>query len=300
MNDILINWRRRLDFIKEITELLENRGNLDKIKEMIETSNRTNLFEGQFDLNWGNDDMNGLSMLAQACMSGQIEYVRWLLQQGCDPWIKNVDGETIFHMAILQTNVRDKIEYGPDDTRPPNSAMGVITTLLHHIEGVEWRYNINFDERIWELRDFWHKTPLDFSARKGGAEVLKFFISEGAQINGPLYSTQYGSIPNDERDAMIERPGGDGMYTQFGSSLLHQAIEFGNNDAFDVLMDDGAYTHVYDAKGETPLMCAIRYLNFHALERLITSPGIDLSQVHGHVFEFVPEIGTYWITDPNA
>jgi ankyrin repeat protein len=282
--------------------LMSKRGNLDNIKMMIDTYNTTNPTEEPFDLDSRHGQRDGLSMLAAACVAGQIEYVRWLLEHGCDPWIITDHGETVFHMAISGSDMIDEIDYAGHDKRPPNSAMGVIMTLLHHIEDEERQTGVDFYNRIWELRNDWQKSPLDYSARKGGAEVLKLFIARGAKINGPLFSTQFETLPNSDRRTNIRRRNPDPysmghLYTRFGTSLLHQAIEYRNTDAFDILMEDGAYTHVYNAQGDTPLMCAIRHSNFDVLERLITSPGIDLSQVHGHTFEFIPEVGEQYQID---
>ena len=156
-----------------------------------------------------------------------------------------------------------------------------------------------FKKKIWEKRNAWHRTPLDYAARKGGSEVLKFFISKGAKVNGPLFDTQFGEILEADRRTFTKRPNPDpvdrsgSMYTRLGTSLLHQAIEFGNNDAFEILMQDGAHTHIYDDRGQTPLMCAIVHENYDVIERLIASPGMNVSQVHGRAFEYINQVGSW-------
>jgi ankyrin repeat protein len=283
------------EVLDNIFALINDRGNLTKIQNTLKEYNATHPRERPFDMNMGNDGIDCVCMLANAAHRGQLEYVSWMLENNANPWTRTGQGESVFHMAISQS-ILYEIKYGDNDTEPPNSSMGVITCLLHHIEDIEKQTNTKFNNRIWEIRNVWQRSPLDYAARKGGSEVLKFFISKGAKINGPLFSTQYGEISDEARGTYS--PGridqSANLYTQFGTSLLHQAIEYKNKDAFDILMIDGAHTHVYDATGQTPLMCAIKESNFDAVERLIASPGIDISQVHGRRFEYTTEIGSYF------
>jgi hypothetical protein len=155
-------------------------------------------------------------------------------------------------------------------------------TLLHHIEDCEDEQNVH----LWEARDKWHRSPLDYSCRKGGAEVLKLFISKGARVNGPLFKTQYG----ENSDAGV---GGDYVYAEFGTTLLHQSIEFFNIDAMKILLEDGAYLGVYNAEGETPLMCAITHGNAEAVRLLLAIPQVDIEQTHGRVHENIASSGSY-------
>ena len=280
------------EVLENIFDLTVDRGNLTKIQNILKTYNATHPPEGPFKMDMGHNALAGVGMLANAASLCQLEYVSWMLENNASPWVETSQGETVFHMAISQT-ISYQIDYGSDDKEPPNSSMGVITYLLHHIEDIEKQTNTKFNAKIWEMPNDWQRTPLDYAARKGGAEVLKLFIFKGAKINGPLFSTQYGEISDEARRTYslgrIDQSAN--LYTQFGTSLLHQAIEYKNKDAFDILMIDGAHTHVYDATGQTPLMCAIRQSNFDAVKRLIASPGIDILQVYGRRLEYTTEIG---------
>ena len=289
------------DILESITDLLDGRGNLLKIQNILNTYNATHPPEGPFNMNMGHGGLEGVSMLANAASYCQLEYVQWMLDNNASPWKRTDQGETVFHMAISQ-NVLYEIDYGSDNKEPLNSSMGVIMCLLYHVENpantkLEANTKFKTNMRIWEIRNNWQRTPLDYAARKGGAEVLKLFIAKGAKINGPLFSTQYGEISDTERGTFIRRRIPDpvdrsgNLYTRFGTSLLHQAIEYDNPDAFNILMVDGAHTHVYDDRGETPLMCAISFGNFDAVERLIASPGINLSQLYGRRLQYITEVG---------
>ena len=87
--------------------------------------------------------------------------------------------------------------------------------------------------------------------------------------------------------------GGALLYTAFGSSLLHHAISFWNIDAMKILLADGAYLGVYNAAGETPLMCAVTHGNAEAVRLLLECPHLDIEQKHGRVYEHITYSGNY-------
>lgn len=68
--------------------------------------------------------------------------------------------------------------------------------------------------------------------KKGDLDVVKHFIESGYSVN----SSESGD---------------------FGSSLLHNAIRYGQMDIFDYLIDNGADIDFSDAVGWTPLMESI-------------------------------------------
>ena len=277
--------RRLDDRLHEVLEGVQDhiyqRGNLDKIKEILRAHNSTNPPEGAFNMDMGHDGLEGMTMLGLAASEGQLEYVNWFLHSGASPWVATASGETALHLAIAR-DTQDYMKCGTQDKDPPNSSVSTVMTILHHVENCEKEQNVH----LWEMRDQWHRSPLDYSARKGGAEVLKLFISKGARVNGPLFKTQYG----ENSDAGV---GGALLYSEFGSSLLHHAIEFFNIDAVKILLADGAYLDVYNAAGETPLMCAITNGNAEAVRLLLACPHLDIEQKHGRVHEYITSSGNY-------
>jgi ankyrin repeat protein len=270
------------DVLDRLLYYCRHRGHLGDIREIIRVYNSTNPPEGPerpFDLDMAHEWRDGVTMLGEAASAGQLEYVDWLLKNGASPWVTTDSGESPLHLAIAR-DTQQYMRWGSEDQDPPNSAVSTVMAILHHVENCEKEQNVH----LWETRDKWHRSPLDYSARKGGAEVLKLFISKGARVNGPLFKTQYG----ENSDAGV---GGGRLYTEFGSSLLHHAIQFFNNDAVKILLADGAYTAVYNAEGETPLMCAITTGNAEAVRLLLACPHLDIEQKHGRVYEHITYSG---------
>ena len=290
------NWM--LELFDEITVRFIKRGNLSRVVKLFDEFNAASTPEQQFDINIRSDYGDSSTLLHIAAARGELEYVNWLLKKGAT-WQINDIGDTPLHLAVGR---RDYMEdYSFTDSFKLNSSVNVVSTLLQHL--VDIGQTDGMDE--WNKRNLWMKSPLDYSVRLGGAEVLKLFISKGARVNGPLFRTQYGEIPDDARGTFqyTSGPGpgdmGDNLYTQFGTSLLHQAIAYNNMDAFEVLMTDGANTRVYDDKGETPLMCAVFHMDVEAVRQLLASPGIDVSQIHGHAFEYTTDVGTFPGNNPE-
>ena len=153
------------------------RENLSKIKEILNTHNATHPPQEPFDMNMGHGGLDLVGMLGLAASQGQIEYVKWFLDNGASPWKENFTGETPLYLAMAR-DVMYEMDYGSNDKDPPNSAMGTVTTLLHHIENYEKPHNVYYAPNVWERRNMWQSTPLDYSAIKRGVEVLKLFISK--------------------------------------------------------------------------------------------------------------------------
>ncbi|KAJ1464482.1 ankyrin repeat-containing domain protein [Baffinella frigidus] len=298
----LRNWM--LDEFDELNCNFNTRGELSQAIERVDKFNATSIPEQQFDFNIRSDMNDSPTLLHCASARGELEYVNWLLKKGVTWQTTNVS-DTPLHVAVAREHYT--YEHTFDGEFTLNSSVNTVSVLLQHLADTGLTYGTD-GKRVpeWHRLNMWMKSPLDYSARVGGAEVLKLFISKGAQVNGPLFSTQHGEIPDDVRGTFQYTRGTfphtsePGLYTQFGSSLLHQAIKYHNMDAFHVLMADGANKHVYDNKGETPLMCAVMHLNLEAVEYLLASPDIDVSQVHGKAFQNTADVGADRIEDPNT
>jgi ankyrin repeat protein len=278
--------KRLLDVWENVLHHMFRRGNLPKIIDIINTYNATNT--EPFNINFDNGFLEASTLLHFAAEYGEIEYVKWLLANGADPLILTDDGETPLHVAVSQqTNPGQGLD------RVDSEHVGVVYHLLQHV-------GVNGSDS-WNTPNNWKITPLDYSVRMGRTEVLKVFLSNGAQVNGPLFTSQYGEITDAERGTyriqpthgMVPDPPYGALYTQFGTSLLHQAIQYNNMRAFDILMIDGANTRVYDDSGHTPLMTALVKARWNMAHILIESSGIDLSQRHGRAFVYITETGTH-------
>ncbi|KAJ1468900.1 ankyrin repeat-containing domain protein [Baffinella frigidus] len=281
---------------ESINHQLRTRGNLGKITEIINQYDATDPPGGPFDINMGYDGLDSATLLQLAICHGQLEYLNWLIENGAKPWRVNEHRETALHVAIteeiLPDEVSTKINKGT-----LNRAVAIVSILLQHNENRAPSAVYDGARPVWAKRNRWGLSPLDYAAKMGGAEVLKLFISKGAVFNGPMFTTQYGEIPDELTGTLTGLPGttpprADSMFTRFGNSLLHQSIQYGNHDAFDILMQDGANTSVYDAKGETPLTCAIVYGNWKAVHALVASGAVDVLQQHGRVFEYLAPVGS--------
>ncbi|KAJ1470503.1 ankyrin repeat-containing domain protein [Baffinella frigidus] len=281
---------------ESISDLLYTRGNIGKIREVINRHNATDPPEGPFDINMGHGGLDLATLLQIAASNGEIEYVNWFIENGAKPWRVNDNGETALHTAVAESILPESMAGGIDNTGTLNKAVAVVSILLQHNENRAPSEVHGSTRPVWAKRNTWGRTPFDYAARNGGAEVLKLFISKGAVINGPMFSTQYGEIPDELRGTLTGLsdtiPEGDTMFTRFGTSLLHQAIAHQNDDAFDILMQDGANTSVYDAKGESPLVCAIVNSNWKAVYTLVKSGTVDMLQQHGSVFEYLAPVGS--------
>ena len=288
------------DVFDSLLELCSSRGNLTQIKNIIKEYNEDPLVRKKFDINICEQNAANITLFGMAIAYGQFEYLQWFIDNGA--WKVSSNNETPLHMAISRST-KFRMDWGPRDRDEKHSASMTVVTLLHILEAKNGLEQCNLDPP-WEYLNDWKKTPLDYSARKGGSDVLRLFLSKGAKVNGPLYDTQFHDIGIGRRFTYDppRRSGSDlvNLYSQFGTTLLHQAIEHFNMDAFKLLLFEGANTHVYDERGETPLMCAIRWTNLEAVRLLIElRPSINISQIHGRAFVYLSDVG-YWPTTSSA
>ncbi|KAJ1464175.1 hypothetical protein T484DRAFT_3647231, partial [Baffinella frigidus] len=166
------NWM--LDLFDELTVLFIKRGNLSKVVKMFDEFNATSIPEQQFDINIRSDYGNSSTLLHKASARGELEYVNWLLKKGAT-WQINDIGDTPLHLAVGRRDYLE--EYSFTDSFKLNSSVNVVSTLLQHL--VDIGQTDGMDE--WNKQNLWMKSPLDYSVRLGGAEVLKLFISKGAR-----------------------------------------------------------------------------------------------------------------------
>jgi len=303
-------------FMGNVRDLCFVRGNLKRIKERFKQF-KTRHAEN-FRINTTDKTCEDLSLLGWVASLGQLEYIEYLFQNKASPYIEDSFSLNPLHFAIAG-NVTYNMGYDPDQT--PDTAMAAVAMIIQHAELCE-RKQANVVAqlpetkrnripkplpKLWNRTDCWKRTPLDYCVMKHQTGVLKFLILKGAKINGPLFTSQYGEIldgrrgtnnpdhkPDHKPDTMDAFNGRSDeiLYTRFGTSLLHQAIEFHNHKAVDLLIKDGAHRHVYNSKGETPLICAVNCTNVEAVRMLTESENFDASQTYGRVFNFLREVGS--------
>ncbi|UCD06185.1 MAG: ankyrin repeat domain-containing protein [candidate division WOR-3 bacterium] len=124
---------------------------------------------------------------------------------------------------------------------------------------------VQAEPELVNLTDETGNTPLHYAVAGGQAEVVKFLISNGADVNALntanqsvlLYAAYFGNAEITE--ALIADGATLNDRDVFGRSPLHYAARQRSVDAMMLLIDHKAELDIRDSIGETPLHFAVRW-----------------------------------------
>ena len=163
-------------------------------------------------------------------MGSRADIAKYLIENGADVNVKNIEGEAILHRAVENTNYE-------------------MVKLL-----VENGANVNI--RIGENGP----TPLHMAVEKRAFEIVKLLVEHGADLNaiegenGP--TPLYIAAENRDLDIMkylIEK----GAKIDPESDILIYAVETGNLEIVKLLVEKGVDINVENSRGTSPLDIAI-------------------------------------------
>ena len=203
---------------------------------------------------WVDDrDREGTTALHNAAWRGNLDIVRYLIEQGASlNALMNGGGNTALHNAASIGNIE------------------VVRVLLDAGADVD-------------CRTTWGATPLQWAARQGGEDVVQLLLERGAdpRAAGDDGATAFfaamdsGHLPA-ARLLLDAGADVDVRSPDVHRTPLHLAALRGQAEAAALLLDNGAEVDAVDEYGMTPVQCAARYGNPEVVEILGTH-GADTS-----------------------
>lgn len=240
-------------FSKESMEQLSNsgeaavhlaakHGHTGMLKTMIEKGAHINLPEDV-------PAQAGTTPLHEACAYGHPDAVKLLITAGADDTLKNLDGETPAHFAIM-----DKKRAG----RLTPAQRGLLLKELKHLD----------------IPGNDGKTP--FMLLKDSArELLPLFLSRGVDINHTDNNGRTALMLHTDKDIVKEllRAGAEiNLADNEGNTALHYALEDYAEDTARYLIKKGADYNCPNNEGETPFQIAAEK-GFDTVLELMTDIG---------------------------
>lgn len=176
----------------------------------------------------------GTTPLHEACMHGQAEAVKLLIAAGADDTLKNMDGETPAHAALMKNRRGRELD---------NEQKARVLRELMHLD-------IPRNDG---------QTPL-LMLRHDTSELLPVFLERGVDLNHTDHSGMTVMMRNTDKDMIKEliRAGADiHLADNEGNTALHHALDNYSQDSARFLIKKGADYNRPNNDGVTPVQMAI-------------------------------------------
>ena len=188
-----------------------------------------------------------------AAQYGNIDVIRFLLENGADIDDKNYGGFTPLHIAAKYGEIK---------------AMITILSYASKEHKVE----------LLATKDNSGKTALHIAAENGKIDVIRFLLENGAEVNAkdrsgatPLYTPiKYGHT---DIVKLLIKEGAEVDITNryVNQTPLHWAVKNGRFDIVKFLLENGADINAIDNAGETPLHLAVKNGRFDIVKLILSS-----------------------------
>lgn len=225
--------------------------------------------------------------------------VKILLEKGADKSVKNTQGETPLHVScktenIVITKLLLEQNAAPDIPDVYSSTPLHISVEKECLEIVQLLLNHNAPVNAYTFKtDYEGFTPLHISVIKKNVEITKILLENKANINAPLssinnkfhefpfmmfkgYTPVHLAIESNEVKIVkliFESQKGNIKTDLQGLTLLQLAIEIGNLEIIEILLNSGSnvnfYSNIDYCIGQTPLHMAIYKKDIRVVKSLL-------------------------------
>lgn len=206
------------------------------------------------------------SQLRLAVRQGQLKTIQYLVDQGADPRVKGLHGETIMHIAAEHDQLK-VIQWLEERGADIHSTGNLGRTLLYsaafydRLEMVKWLKEQGADVNA----RFQGSTPLHTAAGRGRFSMVKVLTKLGADIHAknharltPIHQAAFGG--HIEIVKWLRKRGAKVTEEQnfSGDTTLHIVARKGLLEIVQwLVMDEGFDINTKNAHGDTPLYAAM-------------------------------------------
>lgn len=207
-----------------------------------------NLGKIDFDDDSDMKDMIDIVLRALNLDDSNIKLAEFLVSQGFDINYK-LSGDDCLLLEYMKDSpklsvIKQLIGLGADVYSETMDGDNVLSVLSGKEEELAVSMAEAYDLTPFDKTDKFGATPLMYAAMHGYSKLAKLLLEQGFDVNG------VGCAPIDEEDLDVETD---------GVSPLALAIQFGNVEIVQMLLDAGADEMLYDAEGTPPIFSLVRY-----------------------------------------
>lgn len=200
-----------------------------------------------------------------AALNGHVKIIQLLFDHNADVNARQINNSTPVHAAVESGHievVKMLIAQGVNVNTADNSGIVPFYTacLEGSIEIARLLFDLGVDKNVSTPEDQW--APLNAASRRGHAEIVKFLLENGAEIDFP---NKYQKTPLNLATfgghlevikILVERGADVTKLDIWVWSLLNTAAECGHLEVVNMLLDDGADIESTNEDGMTPLHSA--------------------------------------------
>ncbi|MBO7454124.1 MAG: ankyrin repeat domain-containing protein [Alphaproteobacteria bacterium] len=218
-----------------------------------------------------------------------IELIKYLVDQGADPNIKNKDGDTPLIKAVWWKSIKVTkylIDHGADVNSKNRWGDTVLTNVLEKNNNEIAKYLIDHGANV-NLRDRWGDTILIKALEEDNDELVKYLVEHGADVNsentwGDTVLIRAIEKNNNELVKYLVECGAyiNRVYGKYLNTPLHYAVISKNKDIVKYLVKKGAYVNIKNTEGKTPISLAEEFYGLDSnIVQILYSPGSKLFRI---------------------
>ncbi|XP_025406363.1 rabankyrin-5 isoform X2 [Sipha flava] len=225
------------------------------------------LIAGGADIDMRNGE--GLTLLHQAILKGDEKTALYLVKQGSNFDSKTQDDQTPLELATISGQnivVEELCKRGVDMAVPSSNSDPILwlalTSEQEDIASTLVKYGVDTDS--WsEGPEGCLQTLLHRAIDENSESAARFLIRSGCDINSPRKPGPGGRGGEESKDQ---------------SSPLHLCCHWGLQSVVQTLLEHGANVNAWDAEHKTPLHVAIKNQHAGIITLLLCHPSIDLTK----------------------
>lgn len=242
------------------------------------------LLEAGADVNL-HDKHRGRSAVTMAASEGHTQILELLLEEGADLSLLN-DGYPPLQVAAEegQLNIIELLlQKGIDINMQDHHGLTALAYAAAEGKFDVARYLVEKGATI-DTKDENNRTPLMYAVEEGEEEIIRLLLDKGADIavkdkNG--HTVLDYAVESNDADIMVliiekQKESGIKIGSEYGINALIEAVDDGNRQMIDQLLEQGVDANGKNNRGWTPLMEAADEANL-SLVKLLVEKGANVN-----------------------
>ncbi|GFT08545.1 ankyrin-3 [Nephila pilipes] len=260
-------------------------------------------------------DTYGFNTLHLSALNGNLEFVKYCLENGCNINDRNESGLTALHLAVqgnhqdvviylidkgAETNVKDNDGHTVSFFAAKNNCVNIISVLIEKtksipidqieslctavFEGHHDILSILLKECIFDFSLLQEKYLLHKAAENGHMIVVKILLENGFDVNAErediVMTPLHAAVLHDHWEIaqlLLLKEANPNAQNQQGLTPLHIAVMRGNTDVVEILLEKEADIFISDYQNKSVIELAVHCNQLDTVKILLMNEEIDVN-----------------------